>query len=106
MSSAALDPKAAALTQQLDKLDDDLAGVEDSMLSRLRAPLSRTDPSGDLANRLREQEVTSYISCVIHLISCLHVSAFILSVSSSYLGEMCEKATNFARCHQQCGFIF
>lgn len=56
VSSAALDPKAVALAQQLDKLDEDLANTEESMLSRLRAPLSRTDPAGDLANRLREQE--------------------------------------------------
>ncbi len=57
MSSAALDPKAAALAQQLDSLDEDLANAEQSMLSRLRAPLSRTDPAADLANRLKEQEV-------------------------------------------------
>ena len=57
MSSPALDPKAAALAQQLDKLDEDLASAEESMLSRLRAPLSRSDPTGDLAKRLREQEV-------------------------------------------------
>lgn len=57
VSSAAPDPKAAALAQQLDRLDDDLANAEESMLSRLRAPLSRTDPAGDLSNRLREQEV-------------------------------------------------
>lgn len=46
-----------ALAQQLDKLDDDLASAEESMLSRLRAPLSRSDPAADLVNRLREQEV-------------------------------------------------
>uniref|UniRef100_A0A8C3B2J8 Envoplakin a n=1 Tax=Cyclopterus lumpus TaxID=8103 RepID=A0A8C3B2J8_CYCLU len=44
------------LSQQLDKLDSDLARAEESMLSRLRAPLSRTDPTGDLAKRMREQE--------------------------------------------------
>lgn len=57
VSSAAPDPKAAALAQQLDRLDSDLVNAEESMLSRLRAPLSRTDPTGDLSNRLREQEV-------------------------------------------------
>lgn len=57
VSSAALDPKAASLAQQLEKLDEDLAKEEESMLNRLRAPLSRTDPAGDLANRLKEQEV-------------------------------------------------
>ncbi|KAG8014466.1 Envoplakin [Nibea albiflora] len=56
VSSPSLDPKVAALAQKLDKLDDDLASAEESMLSRLRAPLSRTDPAADLANRLREQE--------------------------------------------------
>ncbi|TKS68814.1 Envoplakin 210 kDa cornified envelope precursor protein [Collichthys lucidus] len=56
VSSPSLDPKVTALAQQLDKLDDDLASAEESMLSRLRAPLSRTDPAADLVNRLREQE--------------------------------------------------
>ncbi|XP_071360626.1 envoplakin a [Trachinotus anak] len=56
VSSAPLDPKITALTQQLDKLDGDLASAEESMLSRLRAPLNRTDPAGDLAKRLKEQE--------------------------------------------------
>uniref|UniRef100_A0A8C9XJV5 Envoplakin a n=1 Tax=Sander lucioperca TaxID=283035 RepID=A0A8C9XJV5_SANLU len=56
VSSAPLDPKAAALAKQLDNLDSDLASAEKNLLSRLRAPLSRTDPAGDLAKRLREQE--------------------------------------------------
>ncbi|XP_029357733.1 envoplakin a [Echeneis naucrates] len=56
VSAAPLDPKVTALGQQLDKLDSDLASAEESMLSRLRAPLSPTDPAGDLAKRLREQE--------------------------------------------------
>ncbi|XP_034425263.1 envoplakin a [Hippoglossus hippoglossus] len=56
VSSALMDPKAAALAQQLDRLDNDLISAEESMLSRLRAPLSRSDPAGDLAKRLREQE--------------------------------------------------
>lgn len=76
MSSAPLDPKLTALAQQLDKLDSDLVSAEESMLSRLRAPLSRTDPAGDLANRLKEQEVRGIKSqteidtgnCVIHFI--------------------------------------
>ena len=55
--SSAPDPKATALAQQLDKLDGDLASAEESMLSRLRAPLNRSDPAGDLAKRLRDQEV-------------------------------------------------
>ncbi|XP_070683693.1 envoplakin a [Pempheris klunzingeri] len=56
VSSAPLDPKVTALAQQLDKLDDDLASAEEGMLSRLRAPLNQSDPVGDLANRLRDQE--------------------------------------------------
>ncbi|XP_068448396.1 envoplakin a [Clinocottus analis] len=56
VSSAPPDPKVKALSQQLDKLDGDLASAEESMLSRLRAPLSRSDPAGDLAKRLKEQE--------------------------------------------------
>ncbi|KAM4585466.1 envoplakin a [Odontesthes bonariensis] len=56
VSSAPPDPKVTALAQQLDKLDNDLAKTEESMLSRLRAPLSRTDPSGDLAKRMKEQK--------------------------------------------------
>ncbi|XP_037326728.2 envoplakin a [Pungitius pungitius] len=56
VSAAPLDPKVKALSQQLDKLDGDLTSAEESMLSRLRAPLSRADPAGDLAKRLREQE--------------------------------------------------
>uniref|UniRef100_A0A3Q1GAL5 Envoplakin a n=1 Tax=Acanthochromis polyacanthus TaxID=80966 RepID=A0A3Q1GAL5_9TELE len=56
VSSAPVDPKVTALAQQLDKLDDDLANAEESMLSRLRAPLNRSDPAGDLAKRLKDQE--------------------------------------------------
>nr|XP_020466617.1 envoplakin [Monopterus albus] len=56
VSSAALDPKAAAMAQQLDQLDKDLASAEEKTLNRLRTPLNRSDPAGDLANRLREQE--------------------------------------------------
>uniref|UniRef100_A0A667ZXF4 Envoplakin a n=1 Tax=Myripristis murdjan TaxID=586833 RepID=A0A667ZXF4_9TELE len=57
VSSAPTNPKAAALAEQLDKLDSDLAQTEEDILSRLRAPLNRSDPAGDLANRLKEQEV-------------------------------------------------
>ncbi|KAF7655666.1 hypothetical protein LDENG_00052700 [Lucifuga dentata] len=56
VSSAPLDPKLAVLADQLNNLDNDLAKTEEDMLSRLRAPLSRTDPAGDLAKRLQEQE--------------------------------------------------
>ncbi|XP_041839150.1 envoplakin a isoform X2 [Melanotaenia boesemani] len=56
VSSAPPDPKVTAVAQQLDKLDNDLANAEESLLSQLRAPLSRTDPAGDLAKRKKEQE--------------------------------------------------
>ncbi|KAM4751054.1 envoplakin-like [Anableps anableps] len=56
VSSAPPDPKVAALAQQLDRLDSDLADTEQGMLSRLRTPASHTDPVGDLAKKLREQE--------------------------------------------------
>ncbi|KAM4751055.1 envoplakin-like [Anableps anableps] len=56
VSSAPPDPKVAALAQQLDQLDSDLADTEQGMLSRLRTPASHTDPVGDLAKKLREQE--------------------------------------------------
>ncbi|XP_068177424.1 envoplakin a [Antennarius striatus] len=54
--SSALDPKALALTQQLDKLDSDLANTEQSLLNNMRSPLNRSDPTGDLLKRLREQQ--------------------------------------------------
>ncbi|XP_043971387.1 envoplakin-like isoform X2 [Gambusia affinis] len=56
VSSAPPDPKLAAVAQQLDQLDSDLANTEQGMLSRLRTPVSRTDPTGDLAKKLSEQE--------------------------------------------------
>ncbi|XP_055760532.1 envoplakin-like [Salvelinus fontinalis] len=49
-------PKAKAVAGQLDKLDEDLVKAKQGMLSRLRAPLNRSDPTTDLANRLKEQE--------------------------------------------------
>ncbi|CDQ73834.1 unnamed protein product [Oncorhynchus mykiss] len=50
-------PKAKAVAGQLDKLDEDLVKAKQGMLSRLRAPLDRSDPTTDLAKRLKEQEV-------------------------------------------------
>ncbi|CDQ64114.1 unnamed protein product [Oncorhynchus mykiss] len=49
-------PKAKAAASQLDKLDEDLVKAKQGMLSRLRAPLDRSDPTADLAKRLKEQE--------------------------------------------------
>uniref|UniRef100_A0A3B3UAY9 Envoplakin a n=1 Tax=Poecilia latipinna TaxID=48699 RepID=A0A3B3UAY9_9TELE len=56
VSSAPQDPKLAAVAQQLNQLDSDLADTEQGLLSRLRTPVSCTDPTGDLAKKLREQE--------------------------------------------------
>lgn len=56
VSSAPLDPKALALADQLNKLDGDLAKAEGDLRSRLRTPVNRSDPIGDLAKRLRDQE--------------------------------------------------
>ncbi|MEQ2191167.1 hypothetical protein XENOCAPTIV_022643, partial [Xenoophorus captivus] len=55
-SSAPPNPKVATLSQQLDQLDTDLANTEQSMLSQLRTPVSRSDPAGDLAKKLKAQE--------------------------------------------------
>ncbi|XP_053713927.1 envoplakin-like [Synchiropus splendidus] len=55
-SSAPMDPKATALAQELNNVDKGLTNAEDDLLSLLRAPLSRSDPSGDLAKRLQDQE--------------------------------------------------
>ncbi|MEQ2308060.1 hypothetical protein AMECASPLE_024377, partial [Ameca splendens] len=56
VSSAPPDPKVATLSLQLDQLDTELANTEESMLSQLRTPVSRSDPAGDLAKKLKAQE--------------------------------------------------
>ncbi|XP_055080434.1 envoplakin a isoform X2 [Periophthalmus magnuspinnatus] len=56
VASATVDPKARALADQLSKLDSDLAKAEADLLNRLRTPLDRSDPTGDLAKKLRDQE--------------------------------------------------
>uniref|UniRef100_A0AAV2LMC6 Desmoplakin SH3 domain-containing protein n=1 Tax=Knipowitschia caucasica TaxID=637954 RepID=A0AAV2LMC6_KNICA len=56
VSSSPLDPKALAMADQLNKLDSELALAEADMLSRLRTPVNRSDPTGDLAKKLRDQE--------------------------------------------------
>uniref|UniRef100_A0A3P8XQV6 Envoplakin a n=1 Tax=Esox lucius TaxID=8010 RepID=A0A3P8XQV6_ESOLU len=50
-----LKPKAADI--QLDKLDGELVTAKQGLLSHMRAPLDRSDPTADLTNRLKEQEV-------------------------------------------------
>ncbi|XP_010887719.3 envoplakin a [Esox lucius] len=49
-----LKPKAADI--QLDKLDGELVTAKQGLLSHMRAPLDRSDPTADLTNRLKEQE--------------------------------------------------
>ncbi|KAK7929883.1 hypothetical protein WMY93_006278 [Mugilogobius chulae] len=56
VSSAPMDPKALALADQLNKLDNDLAKAEKDLMNRLRTPVDRSDPTGDLAKKLRDQE--------------------------------------------------
>lgn len=87
VSSAPLDPKVKALSQQLDKLDGDLASAEESMLSRLRTPLNRSDPAGDLAKRLREQEVREIKPQTLFLLACFCLY-YCISVGSLDLGEI------------------
>lgn len=58
VSAAPENPKAVELANRLGDLDKDLAQAEEDMLSRLRTPLDRTNTANDLANRLREQEVS------------------------------------------------
>ncbi|XP_077426156.1 envoplakin a [Vanacampus margaritifer] len=55
-SSPALDPRLSALGLRLDKLNSDLDNADKDMLGRIRVPLSRSNPGGDLINRLKEQE--------------------------------------------------
>lgn len=57
VTRSALDPKAAQMATKLDQLDNDLDKTQQDILSLMRAPLNRNDPAGDLAKRLREQEV-------------------------------------------------
>ncbi|XP_061889154.1 envoplakin a [Entelurus aequoreus] len=54
--SAQVDPRLSMLGQQLDKLNADLANAEKGMLSRMRSPLSHSNPTGDLTNRLKDQD--------------------------------------------------
>ncbi|XP_036392249.1 envoplakin a [Megalops cyprinoides] len=56
VSAAPENPKSKEIASQLDKLDADLAQTQQNILSLLRAPLNRSDPAGDLAKRLKEQE--------------------------------------------------
>ncbi|KAK7144567.1 hypothetical protein R3I94_010857 [Phoxinus phoxinus] len=51
--------KAVELASRLNQIDKDLAQAEVDTLSSLRAPLNRTDPTTDLAKRLKEQERTA-----------------------------------------------
>eukprot|EP00063_Salmo_salar_P074208 XP_014049043.1 PREDICTED: envoplakin-like [Salmo salar] len=57
VANAPVDPKTTVLASQLDKISKNLDHSEKDILSRLRAPLDRSDPTRDLANRLKEHEV-------------------------------------------------
>ncbi|TSK62590.1 Envoplakin [Bagarius yarrelli] len=54
-----LKKRRAAVSGRLLELDKDLSLVELDMQNRMRAPLNSSSPSGDLTNRLREQEKTA-----------------------------------------------
>ncbi|XP_063052355.1 envoplakin a isoform X2 [Engraulis encrasicolus] len=56
VSAAPENPKALELAGRLSDLDKDLAQAEEDILSRLRAPLDRTDSAKDLDSRLKEQQ--------------------------------------------------
>ncbi|XP_041735464.1 envoplakin-like [Coregonus clupeaformis] len=56
VASSPEDPKTTVLASQLDKISKNLDHSEKDILSRLRAPLDRSDPTRDLANRLKEHE--------------------------------------------------
>lgn len=56
VANAPVDPKTTVLASQLDKISKNLDHSEKDILSRLRAPLDRSDPTRDLANRLKEHE--------------------------------------------------
>uniref|UniRef100_A0AAY5EFM4 SH3 domain-containing protein n=1 Tax=Electrophorus electricus TaxID=8005 RepID=A0AAY5EFM4_ELEEL len=54
--SSADDPKASEHASRLDKLNADLLKLEKDVLTRIRVPLDRRSPRGDLAARVKEQE--------------------------------------------------
>ncbi|XP_057700527.1 envoplakin a [Corythoichthys intestinalis] len=56
VSSPTLDPKLSELGLRLDKLNSDLDRADKDMLGRMRLPLSNSNPTSDLLNRLKEQE--------------------------------------------------
>ncbi|KAB5584462.1 hypothetical protein PHYPO_G00107800 [Pangasianodon hypophthalmus] len=56
VSKSLENPKATELSGRLDQLDKDLTLAELDMLNRMRAPLDSSNPGGDLAHRLKEQE--------------------------------------------------
>ncbi|XP_019732075.1 envoplakin a [Hippocampus comes] len=56
VSTPTLDPRLAALGLRLDKLNADLDNADKDTLNRMRSPLSRSNPTGDLVNRMKEQE--------------------------------------------------
>ncbi|KAL1006053.1 hypothetical protein UPYG_G00067260 [Umbra pygmaea] len=48
--------KSKAVDSQLEQLDGELVTAKQGLLSLMRAPLDRSDPTADLANRLKEHE--------------------------------------------------
>uniref|UniRef100_A0A803Y9U2 SH3 domain-containing protein n=1 Tax=Meleagris gallopavo TaxID=9103 RepID=A0A803Y9U2_MELGA len=51
------DPQADQLLGSLDRVGKDLVQVEKEVLNRVRSPVSYTDPTDDLARRIKQQQV-------------------------------------------------
>uniref|UniRef100_G1MZ10 SH3 domain-containing protein n=1 Tax=Meleagris gallopavo TaxID=9103 RepID=G1MZ10_MELGA len=53
------DPQADQLLGSLDRVGKDLVQVEKEVLNRVRSPVSYTDPTDDLARRIKQQQETT-----------------------------------------------
>ena len=62
VQSAPDDPQAGLLAGHLDRLLEDLDQKEKKVLTMLRSPLDRGDPTQDLAQRLKDHEVRTTVS--------------------------------------------
>lgn len=57
VSTAPRDSKYDTTNSQLDRINGDLLKLEKDLQNRMRRPLDRSDPVGDLSGRIKEQEV-------------------------------------------------
>lgn len=51
------DPQADQLLSSLDRVGKDLIQVEKEVLNRVRSPVNFSDPTDDLARRIKHQQV-------------------------------------------------